>query len=92
MPLPAPYLVGFDGVRLDAETGEFPNYLFGRWSRQGTPLYYLVCFLFKTPLPFLIACLLAPFVRLRSRAAGGDLRRRSRWRSCWSPSRPSPAT
>jgi len=70
MPLPAPYLVGFDGVRLDAESGEFPNYLFGRWSRQGTPLYYLVCFLFKTPLPFLIACLLAPFVRLRSRARG----------------------
>ena len=70
MPLPAPYLVGFDGVRLDAESGEFPNYLFGRWSRQGTPLYYLVCFLFKTPLPFLIACLLAPFVRLRSPARG----------------------
>ena len=70
MPLPAPYLVGFDGVRLDAESGEFPNYLFGRWSRQGTPLYYLVCFLFKTPLPFLIACLLAPFVRLRSRPKG----------------------
>jgi len=70
MPLPAPYLVGFDGVRLDAESGEFPNYLFGHWSRQGTPLYYLVCFLFKTPLPFLIACLLAPFVRLRSRSEG----------------------
>jgi hypothetical protein len=67
MPLPAPYLEGFDGVRLDAEAGEFPNYLFGRWSRQGTPLYYLVCFLFKTPLPFLAACLLAPFVRLRPR-------------------------
>ncbi len=67
MPLPAPYLVGFDGVRLDAEAGEFPNYLFGRWSRQGTPLYYLVCFLFKTPLPLIAACLLAPFARLRSR-------------------------
>jgi hypothetical protein len=67
MPLPAPYLEGFDGVRLDAEAGEFPNYLFGRWSRQGTPLYYLVCFLFKTPLPFLAACLLAPFARLRPR-------------------------
>jgi hypothetical protein len=70
MPLPAPYLEGFDGVRLDAEAGEFPNYLFGRWSRQGTPLYYLVCFLFKTPLPFLAACLLAPFARLRPRPRG----------------------
>jgi len=67
MPLPAPYLEGFDGVRLDAEAGEFPNYLFGRWSRQGTPLYYLVCLLFKTPLPLLAACLLAPFARLRPR-------------------------
>jgi hypothetical protein len=70
MPLPAPYLEGFDGVRLDAESGEFPNYLFGRWSRQGTPLYYLVCLLFKTPLPLLIACLLAPFIRPRLRPRG----------------------
>jgi hypothetical protein len=67
MPLPAPYLQGFDGVRLDAETGEFPNYLFGRWSREGTPVYYLVTVLFKTPLPLLLAALLAPFVRLRTR-------------------------
>lgn len=67
VPLPAPYLEGFDGVRLDAESGEFPNYLFGHWSRQGTPLYYLVCLLFKTPLPLLAALLVAPFVRLRTR-------------------------
>src|SRR6185312_15398029 len=65
MPLPAPYLEGFDGVRLDAEQGEFPNYLFGRWSREGTPGYFLIAFFFKTPLPFLAACLIAPFVRLR---------------------------
>ncbi|MFY9821395.1 MAG: glycosyltransferase family 39 protein [Thermoanaerobaculia bacterium] len=70
MPLPAPYLEGFDGVRLDAESGEFPNYLFGRWSRQGTPVYYLVCLLFKTPLPLLLACALAPFVRLGTKARG----------------------
>ncbi|PYQ54817.1 MAG: hypothetical protein DMF53_28965, partial [Acidobacteria bacterium] len=70
MPLPAPYLAGFDGVRLDAESGEFPNYLFGRWSRQGTPLYYLICLLFKTPLPLLIALLLAPFIRPRVRPRG----------------------
>jgi hypothetical protein len=70
MPLPAPYLEGFDGVRLDAESGEFPNYLFGRWSRQGTPLYYLVCLVFKTPLPLLIALLLAPFIRPRLRPRG----------------------
>jgi 4-amino-4-deoxy-L-arabinose transferase-like glycosyltransferase len=70
MPLPAPYLEGFDGVRLDAESGEFPNYLFGRWSREGTPAYFLITFLFKTPLPFLAACLLAPFVRLRQKSRG----------------------
>jgi 4-amino-4-deoxy-L-arabinose transferase-like glycosyltransferase len=70
MPLPAPYLEGFDGVRLDAESGEFPNYLFGRWSREGTPAYFLITFLFKTPLPFLAACLLAPFARLRQKPRG----------------------
>jgi hypothetical protein len=70
MPLPAPYLEGFDGVRLDAESGEFPNYLFGRWSREGTPAYFLITFLFKTPLLFLAACLIAPFVRLRQKPRG----------------------
>ncbi|HSF39284.1 MAG TPA: glycosyltransferase family 39 protein [Thermoanaerobaculia bacterium] len=70
MPLPAPYLEGFDGIRLDAETGEFPNYLFGRWSREGTPVYYLVTLLYKNPLPFLILALAAPFARLRPRPPG----------------------
>lgn len=70
MPLPAPYLEGFDGIRLDAESGEFPNYLFGRWSREGTPVYYLVTLLYKNPLPFLLLALAAPFARLRPRPAG----------------------
>lgn len=70
MPLPAPYLEGFDGIRLDAESGEFPNYLFGRWSREGTPVYYLVTLLYKNPLPFLLLALAAPFARLRPRPPG----------------------
>jgi hypothetical protein len=70
MPLPAPYLEGFDGVRLDAERGEFPNYLFGHWSREGTPGYFLIALFFKTPLPFLAACLIAPFVRLPEKPRG----------------------
>jgi hypothetical protein len=70
MPLPAPYLKGFDGIRLDAESGEFPNYLFGRWSREGTPVYYLVTLLYKNPLPFLLLALAAPFARLRPRPPG----------------------
>jgi hypothetical protein len=73
MPLPAPYLEGFDGVRLDAEQGEFPNYLFGHWSREGTPGYFLIAFFFKTPLPFLAACLIAPFVRLREKKPRGEI-------------------
>lgn len=73
MPLPAPYLEGFDGVRLDAEHGEFPNYLFGHWSREGTPGYFLIALFFKTPLPFLAACLIAPFVRLRENKPRGEI-------------------
>ncbi|HEY0512301.1 MAG TPA: glycosyltransferase family 39 protein [Thermoanaerobaculia bacterium] len=62
VPLPGPFLDGFDMVQLDSELGEFPSYLFGHWSREGSVLYYPVTLLFKTPLPLLLAWLLAPFV------------------------------
>jgi hypothetical protein len=63
VPLPAPYLRGLDALQLINDAGEFPEYLFGRWSRQGSPAYYLISLLFKTPLPLLLAFLAAPFAR-----------------------------
>jgi hypothetical protein len=71
VPLPSAYLEGFDAIQLINETGEFPTYLFGRWSRQGSAAYYLVAILFKTPLPLLAAWLWAPFVRLGRRRQPG---------------------
>ncbi|MFL6293045.1 MAG: glycosyltransferase family 39 protein [Thermoanaerobaculia bacterium] len=65
MPLPATYLEGFDSLQVINDVGEYPEYLFGRWSREGSPAYYLVVILFKTPLPLLAALLIAPFARFR---------------------------
>jgi 4-amino-4-deoxy-L-arabinose transferase-like glycosyltransferase len=62
--LPAPYLQGVDDLQLINETGEYPNYLFGRWSRQGFKAYYLITLLYKSPLLLLLAFLLAPFARV----------------------------
>jgi hypothetical protein len=70
VPLPSPYVEGFDLVRLDTEAGEFPSYFFGRWSREGSILYYPATLLFKTPLLLLAAWLAAPFARLRPRPRG----------------------
>lgn len=66
-PLPASYVKGLDGLQLINEQGEFPGYLFGRWSSRGWASYYLVALLFKTPLPFLLALLAAPFAPPRHR-------------------------
>ena len=67
LPLPSAWLQGFDALQLINEQGEFPEYLFGRWSREGSKAYYLVTLLFKTPLPLLLAFLLAPFARWSDR-------------------------
>jgi Dolichyl-phosphate-mannose-protein mannosyltransferase len=63
-PVPRPYLEGFDSVELINEVGEYPSYLFGRFSATGWRSYYLVSLLYKTPLPFLLALLAAPFAPL----------------------------
>lgn len=67
MPLPAIYLDGLDALQHINDVGEYPEYLFGRWSNEGSPLYYLVVILFKTPLPLLLALLAAPFARREAR-------------------------
>jgi 4-amino-4-deoxy-L-arabinose transferase-like glycosyltransferase len=70
VPLPSAYLQGLDALQLINDTGEFPEYLFGRWSREGSPSYYLVSIIFKTPLPLLLAFLAAPFARRKNAARG----------------------
>jgi len=65
VPLPTAYLQGVDDLQLINEGGEYPNYLFGRWSRQGFKAYYLITVLYKSPLLLLAAFLLAPFARAR---------------------------
>jgi len=72
VPLPTAYLRGLDALQLINEAGEFPEYLFGRWSRQGSPAYYLVSLVVKTPLPLLLAFLAAPFAR-REDAPRGEV-------------------
>ena len=58
VPLPADFVRGFDAQQVDLETGDFPNYFNGRWSRQGWWYYYPVAWLLKTPLA-MVALLLA---------------------------------
>ncbi len=67
-PLPRPYVEGLDSVELINEVGEYPSYLFGRFSPTGWKSYYLISLLYKTPLPFLLALLAAPFAPLLARA------------------------
>lgn len=73
LPLPAPYLHGFDAIQLINEQGEFPTWLCGRWLPRGSWLYYPATLLLKTPLPLLAAWIAAPFARLprRPASAGG---------------------
>jgi hypothetical protein len=75
LPLPGPYLHGFDSLQLINERGEFPTWFCGRWLPQGSWLYYPVTLLLKTPLPLLAAWIAAPFARLPRPPAGGGRRR-----------------
>jgi 4-amino-4-deoxy-L-arabinose transferase-like glycosyltransferase len=68
--LPSAYMQGLDALQLINDAGEFPEYLFGRWSREGSPAYYLISIVFKTPLPLLLAFLVAPFARRKDAPRG----------------------
>jgi 4-amino-4-deoxy-L-arabinose transferase-like glycosyltransferase len=65
VPLPAAYVQGVDDLQRINEVGEYPNYLFGHWSREGFKAYYLITILYKSPLLLLAAFLLAPFASAR---------------------------
>lgn len=70
VPLSSAWVEGFDALQLINDQGEYPEYLFGRWSREGSKAYYLVTLIFKTPLPLLLAFLITPFVRRSERRRG----------------------
>ena len=66
VPLPQPYLIGFDALKLDVEQGEFGGYLLGEWSQQGWWYYDLVAFAVKNPLPSLLLLAVCPWFLVRS--------------------------
>lgn len=72
VPLPGPYLQGLDELCLDAASGEFPNYLLGRWSEDGWWYYFPLTLLFKLPLVFLVVVLAATFARRLCRSGEED--------------------
>lgn len=65
LPLPLPFLVGFDAQAFDAQAGEFGSYFFGEWSQHGHWYAGLAAFFLKEQLLTLLLILLSPFA-LRS--------------------------
>lgn len=70
LPFPEAFLHGFDALRVDTEVGEFPNYLFGLWSKAGFENYFGIAILFKTPLILLLAFIVAPMAENVAKARG----------------------
>ncbi|HEY6839105.1 MAG TPA: glycosyltransferase family 39 protein [Geobacteraceae bacterium] len=63
LPLPGPYIEGFDALRADTENGEFPNYLLGSWSQRGWRYYFPLTMAWKLSPALLLVLVVAPFVR-----------------------------
>jgi hypothetical protein len=73
VPMPRDYLLGFDAVKRDTESGEeFQSYLRGEWSRQGWWHYNLVALLVKTPVPVLLLALAGIALWRRSGVAAAE--------------------
>jgi len=60
VPFPREWIVGLDLQTLDAENGEYDNYLFGEWSQRGWWYYNFVALAVKNPLSFLGLLIVAP--------------------------------
>ena len=65
IPLPRAYLEGLDQQKLDAEEGEFLNYLRGRFSTKGWWYYFLYAFLVKTPIALHVVILICVWLSAR---------------------------
>lgn len=65
MPIPlSSYLLGVIGVLKHGAEGA-ATYFLGEWGSKGNPLYYLVGFLIKTPLPVIISFVAGTVLTLR---------------------------
>lgn len=66
VPLPYPYVLGFDRQQYFNEIGH-PSFLMGKHSLHGWWYYFLAAFLLKSPLPFLLiitgSCILLLFYK-----------------------------
>jgi hypothetical protein len=69
LPLPREWLCGFDFQAKDVEIGDIASYLDGQWSSTGWKHYYLLAWLYKTPLALLGFVLVVALGALRSRRA-----------------------
>ncbi len=75
MRVPTPlgeHILGFFGVLRHSHQGHL-TYFCGQWSQKGSPLYFLVAFLIKTPIPFLILFVTGLIVSIRKRLSMNDL-------------------
>ncbi len=73
IPLPSAYVEGLDRQKVDAEKGEFVNYLRGEFSRKGWWYYFIYAFLVKTPIPLHIGILASIWYACRRRREGRGL-------------------
>jgi hypothetical protein len=73
VPLPAPYVYGWDFISVVGETHYYYGnvYLLGNVQREGFPGYFFVAFLFKEPLGFQILMLIsiASYIHIRKQYA-----------------------
>ncbi|MBN1385171.1 MAG: glycosyltransferase family 39 protein [Elusimicrobia bacterium] len=72
MPVPAPFVYGFDIQKHITEAGH-PTFLNGRRSTKGWWYYFIVAFLIKVPIPFLILLIFTVFFNPSERQDKIDL-------------------
>lgn len=76
VPLPILYVQGIDFQKRDLEKPWDPHsYLMGQWKEGGWKTYYAVALLVKTPLPMLLAALIAITLAARSCKSALSVRR-----------------
>ena len=66
LPVPGPFVAGFDIDKHITERGH-PSFLMGEKNIKGWRHYFLVAFLIKTTIPFLLLLAIAPFYRLNGK-------------------------
>ena len=64
LPLPRAYVMGIDWQYTIAENG-FGYFMFGKVAQHGWIFYYLVAFLLKSPVPFVVLTAMSLVVRVR---------------------------